>query len=88
MTTTPFENLTDSWDASARYTAVVDTSILLGNIGSNFLRWSTTDSVAAPLVTVSQAQIVQAFEERSMTLKAGKTIHFAGKGTSLALETP
>lgn len=86
MTTTPYENLNDSWQASARYTAVADTDILLGNIGANYLRWSTTSDDTAPLITVGQAQIIQAFEERSMTLKAGTRIWLAGEGTTAAME--
>lgn len=88
MPTTPYEQLSDSWDATKRHTAAADQDILLTNTSGYIVYFeiSTTDDL--PGIHVRKAHPDLPGQSIPMQLKAGERLWLAGEGASASLLVP
>ncbi|KIC15014.1 hypothetical protein [Leisingera sp. ANG-Vp] len=88
MPTTPFDELSDSWDVSKRHTAADDQDILLTNTSGYVAYFEITTTDDLPGVHARKAHPVRPGRSVPMQLKSGERLWFAGESASASLLVP
>lgn len=86
MSSNPYPNLSDTWSASARYTASGQTDVAVSNPSDSFLFWSETDDDTEPTTAVRKTNPIGPKQTRAWTLPDGKRLWLGGKGAYANVE--
>lgn len=82
MASTAFDKLKNTWEPANRFTATVDTDVLLTCTSGHMVRWSITLDDNPPTIPVGHGHIVEEYKNIGMTLKSGERLWLAGDATA------
>lgn len=86
MASTAFDKLKNTWEAANRFTAAVETDVLVTCTSGHMVRWSITADDTPPTISVGQGHIIAEHDARAMKLKTGERLWLAGAGATATLE--
>ena len=78
---------TPDWTAASRFTALIDTPILLSNAGESAISWTLTDSDTPPTVEPRDANILTRAMSFQMLVPVGQRLWLAKRGVDSYLES-
>lgn len=79
--------LSTDWEAANRYTAAIDTYVLLSNAGEPSVAWTMTDSDLIPAITPRQANVLVRDSAFQLMVPAGQRLWLSKRGVDTQLES-